>query len=79
MPTSLPPAAYYDHPQHGTYRSADELLADDRLSETQKQMAIEAWLSQLERGISEEADPAALEAAVKSLKGAADRLASGRH
>ncbi|NDW05192.1 hypothetical protein [Jiella pacifica] len=79
MQTPLPPATHYKHPQLGTYSSADELLADDRLSETQKQIAIEAWRIQLEHGMSEEADPAPFKAAVKSLKGAADRLAAGQH
>ena len=79
MTTPFPTATHYKHPQFGTYGSADELLADDRLSETQKQMAIEAWRNQLEHGMFDEVDPAAVKAAVKSLQGAADRLAAGRH
>lgn len=79
MQTQYPPTAHYQHPQLGTYKSADELLSDERLSETEKQMAIEAWRVQLEHGIYEDAETAAYRAAIKSLKGAAERLAAGGH
>lgn len=75
----FPPAAHYRHPQFGTFTSADELLTDARLSETEKQMAIEAWRTQLEYGAFDADEAADFRSAANSLKGAAERLAAGGH
>jgi len=67
----------FDHPKHGTYESPDHMLRDDRLSETEKQMIIEAWRLSLRRVPADDADAPFVHSVSRSLDGAAARLASG--
>ena len=77
MSMQFPRWAQYSHPRHGIYGSPSEVLADGRLSETEKQMVIEAWRSFIEHGAAEEADRALIPSTLRSLDTAAERLAAG--
>ncbi|MBP0614137.1 hypothetical protein [Jiella mangrovi] len=77
MGSHVPKAAHFNHPVHGTYTCPNELVTDKRLSETEKQMVIEAWSNSLKHGTFEERDIRSIKATARTLSFAATRLAAG--
>lgn len=78
MSMQFPRWAQYSHPRHGLYGSPSEVLADGRLSETEKQMVIEAWRSFIEHVAADEGDEELVPSTLRSLDTAAERLAAGK-
>ncbi|MBO0906020.1 hypothetical protein [Jiella sonneratiae] len=76
---NFPTVAQFQHPRLGNYGSPQELLEDGRLSETEKQMAIDAWRRQLDHGAYDTDDAPLIRHAIRSLDAAAERLAAGHH
>ncbi|MBO0906019.1 hypothetical protein [Jiella sonneratiae] len=70
--------AHFDHPKHGSYRSPEDVLGDDRLSATQKQTVLDEWRSSLQHVLHDEPEASNVRSTSDSLDAAAERLAAGK-
>ena len=77
MATRFAPGVCFQHPRLGTYTSPDGVVSDERLSDTEKQMVIEAWRSVIDHRGFNQAETADIRAAIRSLNTASGRLAGG--
>ncbi|MAU97346.1 MAG: hypothetical protein CMP81_15915 [Fulvimarina sp.] len=70
--------ARFDHAAHGSYDSPEDVLADDRLSATEKQTILTEWRSSLQHILNNDPDAPHVNATSRSLDEATERLA-GMH
>lgn len=70
--------AKFDHPRHGSYQSPEAVLADDRLSHSEKMDVLQEWQSSLTHILRNEPDAPEVKRTHRSLDETIEKLAAIR-